>query len=339
MTSEAYDLADSLFALAPWDWMNEAQLIALRHPETGRLDHISIMGAAGNHFSLAIYLGAEARQRFNLLQAEEYEDRPLSEEDTIALILDTPQLQVSFSERGDLYESELAAIKKHGRKYRGENWPSFRSFSPGHCPVPADPPETAWLCTAIRQVLEVAPLLRGGHDTHRYDRGLVEIVTRECIDGAWQTTWHEDAFTKFTFPQPEPDSFLLEKIRRHESEIPIEVHFQLVPNPVGKSRETSLFPYLLLVVEPKSHFVIGVSMLSTEGQSYEELITSIPDELLRLCDKHSVSPASISVGSPATQCLLTKTAAALGIPCKLKKRLPALDDALGSLLGFMGGGM
>jgi len=48
MTPEAYDLADALFALAHWNWMNEENLIAIRHPETGRLDHISIMGAAGN---------------------------------------------------------------------------------------------------------------------------------------------------------------------------------------------------------------------------------------------------------------------------------------------------
>jgi hypothetical protein len=339
MTPEAYDLADVLFALAPWNWMNEEQLIAIRHPETGRLDHISIMGAMGNHFSLAIYLGAEARQRFNLIQSAEYDDRPLSQDDTVALILDTPQLQVSFSERGELFKSELAAIKKHGRKYRGNNWPTFRTFSPGHCPIPANPQETAWLCTAIRQVLEVTPALRIGEDTYRYDHGTVEILTRECLDGVWQTTWHDDDFSKFTYPQPEPDSFLLEKIRQLPREIPLEVHFQLVPNPVGKSRETSVFPYLLLVVEPKSHFVLGVSMLSIEGQTYESLLASLPNELLRLCDKHSIRPASIAVASPATHCLLVKTAAALGIPCKLKKRLPALNDALGSLMGFMGGGM
>lgn len=153
--------------------MSEDHLIAIRHPETGRLDHISIMGAAGNHFSLAIDLGDEARQRFNLIQSAENDDQPLPHEDTIALILDTSQLQASFSERGDLFKSELA---------------------------------------------------------------------------------------------------------------------------------------------------------------------SIPNELLRFCDKRSVSPAVISAASPATQCLLTKTAEAPGIPCKFKKRLPALDDAHGSLMNFMGGG-
>ncbi|MEI6655749.1 MAG: hypothetical protein WCP45_13365 [Verrucomicrobiota bacterium] len=336
MTPEAYDLADALAALAPWNWMGEDQLIAIRHPETGRLDHISIMGAAGNHFSLALYLGAEARQRFNLMQSDMYDNSPLTQADTLSLILDTPQLQASFSERADLFKSELAAIKKHGRKYSGDDWPSFRSFSPGHCPIPANPQESAWLCTAIRQVLEVAPSLRLS-DTYRYDRGPIEILTRECLDGTWQTTWNEDDGSPFSFPQPEPNAFLLEKIRRHPRDVPLEVHFQLVPNPVGKSRETSLFPYLLLVVEPKSHFVLGASMLSIENQPYETLIATLPDEFLRVCDKHAIRPSSIAVASPATHCLLVNTAAALDIPCKLQKRLPAIDDALGSLMNFMGG--
>ena len=336
MTTEAYDLADALFALAPWNWLNEDNLIAIHHPETGRVDHISIMGAAGNHFSLAIYLGVVARQRFNLMQSEKCDMNPQTNNDSLALILDTPQLQVSFSDRADLFKSELAAIKKIGRKYRGDNWPSFRTFSPGHCPIPANLQETAWLCTAIRQVLEVAPSLRLS-DTYRYDRGMVEILTRECVDGKWRTTWEQDDSATFTFPQPDPSVFLLEKIRQYTREVPLEVHFQLVPNPIGKSRETSRFPYLLLVVEPKSHFVLGVAMLGTEDQTYDALIASVPNEVLRLCDKHAVRPASIAVASPATHSLLVSTAAALNIPCKLKKRLPALDDALGSLMNFMEG--
>ena len=336
MTPEAYDLADALFALAPWTWLNEDNLIAIRHPETGRLDHISIMGAAGNHRCLAVYLGVVARQRFNLMQSAECDMDPHGNDDSLALILDTPQLQVSFSERSDLFKSELAAIKKHGRKYHGENWPSFRSFSPGHCPIPANPPETAWLCTAIRQVLEVAPTLHLS-DTYRYDNCIVEILTRGCIDGIWRTTWEQDDGELFSYPEPEPNSFLLEKIRQYTREVPLEVHFQLVPNPIGKSRETSVYPYLLLVVEPTSHFVLGVAMLGTEKQTYDALIASIPDELLRICDKHAVRPASIAVASQSTYSLLVNIAVDLNIPCDLKKRLPALDDALGSLRNFMEG--
>jgi hypothetical protein len=90
-------------------------------------------------------------------------------------------------------------------------------------------------------------------------------------------------------------------------------------------------------VEPKSHFVLGATMLSIENQPYETLIATLPDEFLRVCDKHAIRPTSIAVASPATHCLSVNTAAALDIPCKLQKRLPAIDDALGSLMNFMGG--
>jgi hypothetical protein len=43
------------------------------------------------------------------------------------------------------------------------------------------------------------------------------------------------------------------------------------------------------------------------------------------------------VASQSTYSLLVTTAGTLHIPCDLKKRLPALDDALASLWNFMEG--
>jgi hypothetical protein len=332
MTKTAYDLSDRLYQLAPWDWMDETRLIAIENPQTSVRDHISIMGQAGNHYSLALYRGLEARRRFNLIQ----EARDLPQEDILALILDTPQLQCSFSERTDLFKSEFAAIKQAGKKYRGEAWPSFRSFRPGRCPIPAAPDEVEWLCTAIENVLEVAPTLAEGADTFRYEAGRPEILTRVCDQGAWKSIWTQDDSTLHAYPRPAADEFLLEKIRLHARAVPLETQFMLLPDPVGKSRETSIFPYLLLIVEPKSHFIIGVKTFSVEETSYEDLMASIPTELLRLCDKNSIRPASMAVTSPATHALLSQTAQALGIRCDLKKRLPALEQAVHSLMGFTG---
>ncbi len=329
----AYDLANSLLELAPWDWMNEITLIAVEEPESGRIDHISIMGMAGNHRSLAVYLGPESRQRFNLIQDQQ--DIPQS--DLLALILDTPQLQVSFSGREDLYKSELAAIKQAGKKYRGENWPTFRRFSPGRCPVPADERERQWLCTAIDQVLEIASTLGFSDDTLRYENGRAEILTRRLLNGEWRTLWTPDNSSLYEYPRPVPDEFTLAKVSNHTNTIPIEVAFFMAPNPIGKSRETSVFPYALLLVEPKSRFVLGCELLTVEKTPYRQLIESVPTEFLRLCDRNKVRPSSIATNSPATHALLSTTAAALGVPCHQKSRLPALEHALGSLMGFMGG--
>ena len=338
MTPAAYDLADRFHQLAPWRWMNEISLIAIDHPQSGRRDHISIMGMAGNHYSLALYTGPVARQRFNLMQTSEVDGKPIPHSELAALILDTPQLQCSFSERGDLFKSELAAIKQAGKKYRGENWPSFRNFRPGRCPIPANDEEVAWLCTAIEQVLEVAPTLEFGDDTLDYGQNGPEILTRRFVNGEWRTEWTEDDRSLFEYPRPAADEFLLEKVRRHPNEVPLEAAFIMVPNPIGKSRETSVFPYFLLLVEPKSRLVVGHAVQSVETKSHEELMDSIPTEFLRLCDRGSIRPASIAVDSPATHSLLTPMAKGLGIRCDLKKRLPALDQVFQSLLGFMGGG-
>lgn len=337
MTSEIYDLADALLALAPWEWMLEDELIAIRHPESGRLDHISIMGGDGNHFALAIYPGADARHRFNLIHEDRFNGIPISHDDRLMLILDTPQLQFSFAERAGLSKPELAAIKKLGRKYRGV-WPSFRSFSPGHPPAPASAEECTWLGTAIRQVLEVTPAFRDscGGETIRSGPGGEEILTREFHDGAWHSIWTPDDQGLPDLACPPPDSFLLEKVRSHPAGLNLEIHFQLLPHPVGPSREKSVFPYLLLVVEPKSGFVIGFAVFSVEETPHAEIINSLPAELLRMCDRHSVRPASFGVASAVLHAMLAPTAAALGIPIHAKKSLPAVNSALKSMPGMMG---
>ena len=337
MNSAAYDLADRLLKLAPWEWMNEITLIAIEDPESGRKDHISIMGMAGNHRSLALYHGPEARQRFNLMQDSGDHDVILTQADRISLILDTVQLQCSFSGRDDLFPSEIAAIKKAGRKYRGDGWPSFRSFVPGRCPRPANAGETVRLCSAIEQVLEVAPTLGFGDDTLRFHEGRREVLTRRRVDGTWTTCWTEDGRGVFEFPAPEPGAFLVEKVRSHESAAPLEVCFDMIPSPIGKSRETSVYPYILLAVEPKSGFVFGFELFSVEEQTHRQMMESVPDRFLSLCDRHSMCPASIAVDSPATHALFRPLAGALGIRCERKRNLRAARRAMDSLLASMFG--
>ena len=320
--------------------MPEISLIAYDDPDSGERHHLSVMGASGNHHSVALYLGKASRQRFNLIHEADFEDIELSAEDTLSLILDTPQLQCSFSGRADLFASELASIKAANRKYRGQNWPTFRTFRPGHCPVPAKDPEIRLLLSAIEQLLEVAPTLEFGDDTLRFASGTgqPEILTRRRVDGSWQTCWTPDDNSLFEFPAPAPSDLLIHKVDRHHRRISVEVCFMLIPNPVGKSRESSLFPYILMVVEPTSHFILGVEVLSVEKMTHDQLLASVPDTVLKLCDRHAVRPESFATSSVLTAALLEPTAAALNATLDLQPCLPALEEAMESVLGAFGGG-
>ena len=334
-----YEIADQLFRLAPWRWMGEHQLIGLRHPETGELARLSMMGAAGNHSSLAVYLGEAALHRFNLIQLAAGEGIGLTEEDTLGLILESRQLQTSFALRDELFKTELAEIKSLGRKYRGANWPCFRSFHPGRAPGPVNDAEAVWLHHAMQQMLAVAPALRDDRfGDYRAGESGQEILTRECAEGNWQTTWTPSDDRLFQFPEPEPGEFMTAKIKRFTSALDIECQFQLLPSPIGPQGK-AFFPYLLLSVDRASGFVFGAEMLSVEKQSHEVMIASVPDQFLRAWDRHNISPASLRVASQTTHAILTKTAQALGIPLRREKSLPALREAMRGLMAFMKSGM
>lgn len=332
-STNLYDLADRLYSLAPWNWICEDQLIGLRHPETGELAHLSVMGQSGQHRCLAVYLGEEALHRFNLIHALEQEELPLSDDDLPSLILGARQLQVSFSVRADLSKEELAAIKREGRRYRGENWPTFHSYHPGRAPTSRlTEEETAWLAMAIGQLLEVAPLLREdpSADIRDGEQG-VEILTRACTDGEWHTTWTRLDDRLYEFSTPAPSAFLVEKISRLPISGTVECLFLMIPNPIGKNQEEAYYPHLLMMVDAHSGHVMGGEMVTTESQTYEEMIHSIPDLLLRQCDKVGVRPSAFHVSNLTTYHLLEKTSRALGTTLELLPELPALDHAFDSL--------
>ena len=338
-TAALYDLADALYRLAPWQWMFEHQLIGLRHPVSGELAHISIMGARGDHLSLALYLGADSLHRFNYLQHELLADEELPQEDGIALVLESRQLQVSFDGRAALSKRGLAEIKHLGRKYRGGNYPQFRSFHPGRCPTSLSELDAEWLLHALTQILAVAPTLKRHPDGHqRQGDRFIETLTREFHDDAWRTTWVLADTRRFDFPTPAPDAALVARVARHPSRPVVECQFQLIPSPVGRTPETSVFPYIALSVDRDSGFIFGLEMLSMEHQSHEAMLASVPDCFLRQWDKNALCPASLHVATLATHAMLGPTATALGIPLVLKTKLPALQAALGSAMGFLMGG-
>ena len=54
-----YDLMAQVKKAAPWDWMEEGDIFGIQMPETKELGFISVMGALGEHFAVAVYQGAK----------------------------------------------------------------------------------------------------------------------------------------------------------------------------------------------------------------------------------------------------------------------------------------
>lgn len=338
-TAALYDLADRFYKLAPWNWMHEERIIFIKHPKTGEQAFLSVMGGNGEHHSLAIYLGEESLQRFNLIHEADYEGIELGHTDHMPLILESRQIQASFELRNEIEPHEYKEIKSLGRSYRGGNWPSFRSFRPGYAPGPIDADEEEWLTLAIEQLLEVAPLLdEDPFAEYRSGDSGTEWITREIVDGEWATTWTKRDMTLFQFFEPEPSELLTAKVKRHRAIGTIEVLHEILPMPIGDDPRNRAFPYLLMSADSESGFVLGSDLASVEKMPHRDLIESVPDTFLKCCDQHGVCPSEIHVPSRTAEALLRKTAKALDVPLVFKESLPALDEAFGSMMSSPGMG-
>ena len=59
-----YKAAIQIKEVAPWEWMEETDVFGIQNPKTDELGFVSVMGMLGEHYAIAVYLGAEALNRF-----------------------------------------------------------------------------------------------------------------------------------------------------------------------------------------------------------------------------------------------------------------------------------
>src|SRR5262245_61281587 len=148
-----YVAAGRVKEMAPWKWMMEDDVFGVRNSERDEIGFVSVMGSGGEHFAVALYQGAVAL----------YDFLALGEADSVETerVLEIPQLQASFEDRGRLEREDRDIIKNLGLKFRGANsWPMFRNYAPGMFPWFLTSSEARFLTTALEQLLEVALRVR-----------------------------------------------------------------------------------------------------------------------------------------------------------------------------------
>src|SRR5207237_10146788 len=121
-----YDLAVQVRELAPWEWMMESDVFGVEMPETRETIFVSVMGALGKYFAVAVYPHADAVRAFWALENDD-EAQP-------ERILEISQIHASFEDARHLESEDRRVLKRLGLSFRGKSWPIFRSYSPGFAP-------------------------------------------------------------------------------------------------------------------------------------------------------------------------------------------------------------
>lgn len=328
-TKRLYEAAIAVKELAPWGWMTEEAVFGVQHPETGQLGFVSVMGALGEHYAVAVYLGREGLNGFWKIHRGQM-DYP--EE-----LLHVPHLQMSFEDRGELTPKDRDEIKATGLKFRGRGeWPMFRSYRPGYFPWYLEPEETQFLALVLEQLVDVAPRVRGNRRL-LYVGPEDEYLVRVAEEAEGGRVWEDDVKqVPPVKPAPIPimmSSKVLDQMKRlPRRDARIEVDLFLFPSGIGERGERPRSVFMLLVVDGEQGFVLGHEMLELDP-AIEAVYGIVPLTLVTQLAKMRQIPKEVWVRPDILGQLLRPFAEELGVDVKRSMRLPALDSAKEFMVG------
>ncbi|MEI6211808.1 MAG: hypothetical protein WCR06_09310 [bacterium] len=289
-----YELAAQVRAMEPWKWMEEIDIFGVADAESQRTLFVSVMGALGEYHAIAVYPDTKALAGFWRMQSAV--DRNGLGDD----LLEIQQLQTVFGKKSELTREEKQRVATLGVACKGANaWSRFLSFRPGWYPWSADEQEAHWLVLALEQLLDVAPrfqkdphLLGYGRDNHRY-------LVRECSFANGSTGWRDvretcpPQGTTFRIEVPGACMEAVRALARREMTVELDVFPSYMG--VGKKGERQQMPYILLAVEPRSEFILGMEIL-TVADTIEDLWMQVPAAAMKLLERNAVRPARLALG-------------------------------------------
>lgn len=331
-----YELMERVKQLAPWEFMEEDEIFGVIDPDTGEPGFVSVMGAAGEHFAVAVYRGAAGLYRFMKLVE-------IGPEVTVDEVLDTPQIQASFEDREMIEKRDREQMKALGLKFRGRNaWPIFRSYRPGFAPWHIDREEARVLAHALEQLLDVGPRLLDTDENLLMPGAQNEFLVRTPERTAKGLVWRDE--TRAFNPPPaddltiQADAELLERVSRLPARpMTVEVDCFRLHSIVAPRGERPYFPYALLAVESRQGLPLGIDMLQPLPTP-DAMWATTGDALLKMLDNVEFRPGELHVRNSLLFGILSMIGAKTGIKVRRVHSFRALDGVAKGLITFMDGG-
>jgi hypothetical protein len=305
-----FEAALRIKGMAPWEWMIETDVFGVEDPERGDIGFVSVMGNLGEHLGISVYLGTRALA--GMLELHRLPPRTLSEYPE--LLIEIPQLQVSFEDRNDLDDWDRQLIRSLGVKVRGSQaWPLFQSFRPGYMPWRLEPDEIRVLATALEQLEAVAPRVRDDASLLKYNKAGRCLIRTRIEDETW-----EDRVVAIPPPERPPISLRwnaddAERLKRVACRGDIlEFDFFLFPGVIGKKTERPETAYVLFALLHHSNTMLCAEILQVRN-TLENMRGQIPEILLAQLANLGMRPAEIRVQSPLLLEILPPVFEKLGI--------------------------
>jgi|GEM_PF-1954189 len=140
--------------LAPWTWMFEDELFAVRLPDDPMTWYCSIMGVGGTHLCYCFYKDNAGLYGLQVMRKQAFED--INMEDASLMMTSQNCIQASFEDREHIPPNQKTKIKSLGLSFKGRNqWVSLTDYLPGLHPWLVETDQTETLETLLKQAMLV----------------------------------------------------------------------------------------------------------------------------------------------------------------------------------------
>jgi hypothetical protein len=304
-----------------WNWMEDSDLFGVQNPEDGEIGYCCVLGALGEVFGLAVYLGAEGLNEYLKVQSGE-----IAPEDFDAV--HQRCLLASFEDRRLLQRPDLEVIKKLGLRFRGpKSWSLFRSYQPGYYPWYLNKKEAMFLTIALQQAREVAIRLKKTRDWFNppsKNHCLVRMADQTGIGCNWKGEWVKlPTFEKQEIEIPPIDEVRLQRIKKMASHKPFiwegDLFYALLTIHKGGR---PYFPFLSFWVDHQSRYILKGELLE-----HLEYRANFQEQFLRLLESVRFLPQEVRVKREEVFKLLEPITTKLEVKLMLVQKLSALEEA------------
>lgn len=317
-----YPAAEKLRKLAPWNYLFDDALFAVREPVTGQTYYCSVLGALGEVFALCAYRGAEGYESWERMHFGDENDDYYGD-----VFISQDLLMVEFVNRRELGKPDIQTIKNLALKIKGKNaHPCFRSMIPGCPPWHINENEAQ----ALIPILHCASLFAVECEKNPEKVGENRGGLRTYLPGV---DIAEDSPVPTIFEKPETkakkaapkivevDPFTLKALKDAKPGMglvwEVDAFFNL-GMPVG-DRDRPYWPRMVVVADHASGFLFNLEMVGPEADTCE----AIARILFETIKKHGHKPSELHIRDADFAKALAPIAGKLDISVKVKKRLPA----------------
>lgn len=326
-----YNAIDQFQTLKPWTWLLESMIFAVKSPYSNNIGYCSVMGFAGEHFALAVYLNRNGLATFLEMRAasintnnEQIDFNYLRE----LALFEQDCFMVAFETKKYITEDDEATMQQLDRKYKPRTRrPQIRYHEPSYLPWYITDAQVEELTAFIEQTIVVAKMTQKNPallmQTPEHEAIYTRIPSQIANESTWTDAWinpfeeeeeapnaaNEHKVFKLVYPQR------VNQIKKDLKQTNAALIMALCPIPSAVTSNTEAKPFyaqLLLSMDYESGEALIMDMKSAM-LSPKQLTNNFDEAFFTQLEKLGFIPKKIMVNQETIEELLIAPCKALNI--------------------------